>query len=115
MPDACSGAPSACRGKSMFPVTVVSEMDVEHGKESRTLVLHKALTVMVGPNGSGKTHLLRGLRRGLSSLIGNKKVRYLSAGRAWHLEQYRSDYDGHRGHNPRYNEARHGTSKDVER
>jgi predicted ATP-dependent endonuclease of OLD family len=99
----------------MFPLTVVSAMDVAHGEEVRTIILNRALTVIVGPNGGGKTHLLRGLRKGLASSAAGKKVRYLSAGRAWHLEEYRSDYDGHRGHRARYDEARFGTSHDVNR
>ena len=98
-----------------FPFTVVSQIDSHGGRVERTIVLNRALTVILGPNGSGKTHLLRGLRNGLSQHANNKKVRFLSAGRMGMLEQYRSDYDGQRGYSPQYDRASYGSKNDANR
>jgi len=73
--------------------------------------IYAGLTVLLGPNGSGKTQFLRQLKAKLSSHISEKKIRYLSAGRLYHLENYRSDYDGRRGQ-PNYDNASFG-GKDM--
>ena len=98
-----------------FPIPVVSTMDSHNGPLQRRLTLYRPFSVIIGPNGSGKTHLLRGLKNDLAQHAGSKKVRYLSAGRMGLLEQFRSDYDGHRGSNPRYEDASFGTKGDVVR
>lgn len=95
-----------------FPLEIISNIDSHHGPIRRTLVLHKGLTVLLGPNGSGKTHLLRGLKNGFSGKIIGKEVRFLSAGRMGMAEVYRSDYDGHRGSTPSYDDAVYGDKSD---
>ncbi len=96
-----------------FPINVTSEVASYNGTFERSLTLHRGLTVILGPNGSGKTHLLRGLKRNLAQHVAGKKVRFLSAGRMGLLEQYRSDYDGQRGSSLRYEQAEHGSKSDV--
>ena len=69
--------------------------------------LFGGLTIFLGPNGSGKTQVLRKLKTELSANLNGRHCRYLSAGRLSPLENYRSDYDGHRG-NPNYDQATFG-------
>ena len=83
-----------------FPINVLSTIDSHNGQIQRNLTLNGPFSVIVGPNGSGKTHLLRGLKSALQEYANGKKVRFLSAGRMGMLEQFRSDYDGHRGSHP---------------
>ncbi|MGA9658916.1 MAG: AAA family ATPase [Asticcacaulis sp.] len=98
-----------------FPITVTAPIESHNGTFNREVVLHSGVTVILGPNGSGKTHFLRGLKRGLQSVTQGKVVKFLSAGRMGLLEQYRSDYDGHRGHSPLFDNAQHGSKNDVTR
>lgn len=70
---------------------------------------------MLGPNGSGKTHLLRGLKNSLNQHINGKRVRFLSAGRMGLLEQFRSDFDGYQGGLPAYDNATYGSKGDAVR
>ena len=65
-------------------------------------------TTLVGPNGSGKTQILRSIKTALSALLDKDRVRFVSAGRLAHLENFRSDYDGQRGANLRYGQAAWG-------
>ena len=98
-----------------FPINVKANIDSHNGFFSRDIKLQRGLTVLIGPNGGGKTHLLRGLKEPLSALTNGKKVRFLSAGRMGLLEQYRSDYDGHRGSSPNYEGASYGSKDDTKR
>lgn len=98
-----------------FPINITSRVESHNGTFDRSLTLHRGLTVLLGPNGSGKTHLLRGLKGNLSQHVAGKKVRFLSAGRMGLLEQFRSDYDGQRGASLRYEEATYGSKGDVKR
>lgn len=98
-----------------FPVELVSNVSSHDGSGVRNLTLHGGLTVLLGPNGSGKTQLLRGLKQNLITHTNGKKVRFLSAGRIGSLEHYRSDFDGHRGERLLYEEAIHGRKSDVVR
>lgn len=98
-----------------FPIDIKANIDSHNGKFFRNIKLQSGLTVLIGPNGGGKTHLLRGLKQPLSAVTNGKKVRFLSAGRMGLLEQYRSDYDGQRGSTPNYEEARHGGKRDLSR
>lgn len=98
-----------------FPISIKANIDSHNGAFSRDIKLQGGLTVLIGPNGGGKTHLLRGLKQPLSALTNGKKVRFLSAGRMGLLEQYRSDYDGHRGSNPNYESASYGSKDDAKR
>jgi hypothetical protein len=67
------------------------------------------LVLFVGPNGSGKSQVLRKLKYKFPrNLFQNKNVRYLSAGRLSPIENFRSDFDGHRGENPNYESASFG-------
>ena len=58
---------------------------------------------------------MRGLKASLSSAAAGKKIRFLSAGRMGLMEQFRSDYDGHRGDTPRYDDATYGSKQDTVR
>lgn len=98
-----------------FPISVKADIDSHNGRFSRDIEIQGGLTVLIGPNGGGKTHLLRGLKQPLSALVNGKKVRFLSAGRMGLLEQYRSDFDGQRGSRPRYEEASFGNKRDTSR
>lgn len=69
---------------------------------NRTITINSGFTIFVGPNGSGKTQILRGAKSALGSMLGGKKMRFLSAGRLSMLENYRSNYDGLRGETPQY-------------
>ena len=64
-----------------------------YGEQVMDVTLTPGLTALVGPNGLGKSQVLRlvrdNLRNSLSGLIG-KYVRYLSSGRGSPFEQYRA-------------------------
>jgi len=83
-----------------------------------TIIINSPVTTFVGPNGSGKTQFLRSLRQPLRNMLqqnGAKGVvRFLSAGRLSHLEQFRSNYDGRRGDNPNYQDLTFG-AKSISR
>lgn len=98
-----------------FPLELTAQIDSYSGSFARKFTLNRGLTVLLGPNGSGKTHLLRGLRNSLRQHINGKHVRFLSAGRMGLLEQFRSNYDGHRGDTPRYDDATYGSKGDAPR
>lgn len=98
-----------------FPVKLTANISGHNGNFSRSLILNKGLTVLLGPNGSGKTHILRGLKTSFGAHVSGKKVRFLSAGRMGMLEQFRSDFDGHRGGSPRFEAAEYGSKGDSAR
>lgn len=75
-----------------FPLSITANINSHEVDFSREIELRSALTFIVGPNGSGKTHLLKGLKGSFNSYT-NKKVRFISAGRLSPLEQYRSKTD----------------------
>ena len=75
-----------------FPLSITANINSHEGDFSREIELRSALTFIVGPNASGKTHLLKGLKGSFNSYT-NKKVRFISAGRLSPLEQYRSKTD----------------------
>ena len=72
-----------------FPLSITANINSHEGNFSRKLELRSPLTFIVGPNGSGKTHLLKGLKESFN-VPADKKVRFISAGRLAPLEQYRS-------------------------
>lgn len=98
-----------------FPLELTAHINSHNGNLTRKFTLNRGLTVLLGPNGSGKTHLLRGLKQSLSQHTNGKRVRFLSAGRMGLFEQYRSDFDGHRGGSPMYDEATFGSKGDAAR
>ncbi len=75
-----------------FPLSITANINSHEGNSSREIERRSPLTFIVGPNGSGKTHLLKGLKGSFNSHT-NKKVRFISAGRLGPLEIYRSNYD----------------------
>lgn len=85
------------------------------GLQNRTIKIYSGVTTFLGPNGSGKTQLLRALKTSLSAYSNNKKIRYVSAGRLGPMESYRSDYDGHRGGIPRFDDATYGDKSSTTR
>ena len=99
----------------MFPIELNTNIESHNGNISRTLSLRSGLTVLIGPNGSGKTHLLRSIKNTLQPHSGGKKVRFLSAGRMGLLERNRSDFDGQRQGRPSYDGANFGSKSDVTR
>jgi ABC-type polar amino acid transport system ATPase subunit len=87
-----------------FPIDVDYKIDELFGSVEQRLTLHGGFTTFVGPNGSGKTQVLRSLKNKLVQYAAGKKVRYLSSGRLALLENFRSNFDGRRG-NPNYDGA----------
>lgn len=75
-----------------FPLSVTANIDSHEDNFPRELELRSALTFIVGPNGSGKTHLLKGIKNSFHTYT-SKKVRFISAGRLGPMEQYRSRYN----------------------
>ncbi|TFW17106.1 ATP-dependent nuclease [Duganella callida] len=98
-----------------FPIELTAQVQSHNGNFTRKFTLNRGLTVLLGPNGSGKTHLLRGLKNSLGQHVNGKHVRFLSAGRMGVLEQFRSDFDGHRGGSPMYDSATYGSKGDASR
>lgn len=98
-----------------FPIELITTIQSHNGNFSRSITLRRGLTVLIGPNGSGKTHLLRAIKSSITTHLSDKKVRFLSAGRMGMLETSRSDYDGHRGTNIAYDDANFGSKYDIQR
>ncbi len=100
-----------------FPTKV--EIDLSklgiHGTTPKSINIHSGITTFLGPNGSGKTQLLRGLKSAVGMIVSWEKVRYVSSGRLGPLEAYRSDYDGQRGGQPGYEDATYGNKKSMAR
>ncbi|MDM1249480.1 AAA family ATPase [Acinetobacter sp. R933-2] len=80
-----------------LPLNLTCNINSHNGSIQRNIILENPFTCILGPNGSGKTHLLRSLRDSIRPHI-QKKTRFISAGRIGLLEQFRSNYDGHRLH-----------------
>ena len=85
-----------------FPLALNCTLDSSNGPLEKSLTLASPFTCILGPNGSGKTHLLRSLRNKFAnspeySQLG--KTRLISAGRMGTSEQYRSDTLGYYGGN----------------
>jgi hypothetical protein len=79
----------------LFPITVsLSGMPLQRGSEALSVTLNSGLTTLIGPNGSGKTQVLRAMRPHLQAKLSQLgipgAVRYLAAGRAAPFEQFRS-------------------------
>lgn len=98
-----------------FPINIQINMKSSGipGVESRSITIHGGLTTLLGPNGSGKTQILRALKPVIAGYTDGKKVRYISAGRLGPLENYRSNYDGRRGQQIRFEEAQYGDKSSL--
>ena len=77
-----------------FPIPLKFTVGQLFGRKEINIVLHGGLTTFVGPNGSGKTQVLRAMLGVSKSHLGNRQVRFLSGGRLSILEQWRSNVDG---------------------
>ena len=77
-----------------FPLNLSCLIDSHNGQLEKQVCLNSAFTCILGPNGSGKTHLLRAMKKSILPFIGQKKATFISAGRIGMLEQYRADYYG---------------------
>ncbi|MDC5141782.1 ATP-dependent nuclease [Acinetobacter pittii] len=78
-----------------FPLELSCFINNQTEQIEKKIFLNSPFTCILGPNGSGKTHLLRAIRNAFDNKIRPKKVSFISAGRIGLLEQYRSDYNGH--------------------
>ncbi|NOZ35742.1 MAG: AAA family ATPase [Chlorobi bacterium] len=97
-----------------FDVTINLSQSNIVGVKNKTIKINGGITTFLGPNGSGKTQLLRGLKSSLNSHLNGKKIRYISAGRLGPMENFRSDYDGQRG-TPRFDNATFGDKTATKR
>ncbi|MCG9771464.1 AAA family ATPase [Pseudoalteromonas piscicida] len=98
-----------------FPTNIQVNINVSSlsGVEAKEISVHSGITTLLGPNGSGKTQLLRALKQAISPHSSAKKVRYISAGRLGPLETYRSNYDGQRGSRIRFEDAQYGDKRSL--
>jgi len=74
----------------------------------RELTVTGGLMTLIGPNGSGKSQFLHAIRLALVNLPKRRQTRLLSANRLSYLEPFRSNYNGHTGGTPRYDQAHFG-------
>lgn len=98
-----------------FPINLNCIIQSHNGNFDRNIEIKNGLTVLLGPNGSGKTHLLRAIKNTVTPHAQGKKVRFVSAGRMGVFENFRSDYDGHRGEFFNFEGANFGSKGDVAR
>lgn len=98
-----------------FPITLSYQISGIPASPQSSIVIYSGLTILVGPNGSGKTQVLRNIKSQLSKYSGSRKVRFLSTGRMFPLENYRSDFDGHRGNNIYHSEPTFGGKDSQQR
>ena len=89
-----------------FPFTV--ELNVPHlfGGATFPITFNSGLVTLIGPNASGKTQVLRELKKALGKHADGKKVRFLCGGRLAPLETFRADLMGE--HAPTYDNAHYG-------
>lgn len=96
-----------------FPVEIEFEILSPSDCDVRKIKIYSGLTVIIGPNGSGKTQLMRGMRKSCQHKFGDKMVSFISAGRMGELENYRSDCNGRFGGNLKYDEANYGEKMEL--
>jgi hypothetical protein len=97
-----------------FDVTINLSQSGIPNVQNRTIKIYCGITTFLGPNGSGKTQLLRGLKSSLNGHLNGKKIRYISAGRLGPLEHYRSDNNGY-GNAIDFDNAQFGDKSSVSR
>lgn len=73
-----------------LPINIVCKVREVFGDKDININLYSGLTVFIGPNGSGKTKVMKQLKSTLTSFTQGKIVRYLSSNRLGSLEQFRS-------------------------
>jgi hypothetical protein len=96
-----------------FPANITIDLNQSNIPDirSKTITIYGGVTTLLGPNGSGKTQVLRGLKTAAAQYVSGKKIRYVSAGRLGPMENFRSDFDGRRGlEGPNYDKASYGTN-----
>ncbi|GAT61909.1 hypothetical protein [Paludibacter jiangxiensis] len=98
-----------------FDVTINFAQSRIPNVQNRTIKVYNGITTFLGPNGSGKTQLLRGLKTSLNIHLNGKKIRYISAGRLGVMERYRSDFDGWRNQTIDFDSAEFGSKGAVAR
>ena len=98
-----------------FPIELNLTVPSENGQVAQNIKINSPLTVLVGPNGSGKTHIMRAMKTQLRNHAAGKHVRFLSAGRMGMMERFRSDFDGSRSGSPNYDNATFGGKSDGNR
>lgn len=101
--------------KFPFDININLSQSGINGISDKKITINGGVTTFLGPNGSGKTQLLRGLKSSLGTHANGKKIRYVSAGRLGPMEAYRSDYDGQRGGHPRFDQATFGDKSSTSR
>lgn len=90
-----------------FPVEITYKIPKLFGEQQKSFLLYSGLTIFVGPNGSGKTQVMRHLKNKLRWYAESRKVRYLSAGRIAPFENFISNSTGQQG-KPQYDKAKLG-------
>ncbi len=98
-----------------FDITINLNQSGITGITNKTIKVNGGVTTFLGPNGSGKTQLLRGLKSSLGNNANGKKIRYVSAGRLGPMESFRSNYDGQRGSIPNFDQANFGSRSSTTR
>ena len=107
-----------------FPIEINARIRVGDSVQDHVIHLHGGITVLLGPNGSGKTQFMRAAKLNLERLMkhqwnealrAKKEVRFISAGRIGSLERFRSDFDGLRRGHLRYDDAEYGSKGDRPR
>ena len=71
-------------------MTYPIEKEIEINNEIIKWTLYSGLTILIGPNGSGKTRVLKKLKKCSFDDIDVSQIRYLSSNRIGDLEEYRS-------------------------
>jgi len=99
----------------VFPIDIEPIVKSHNGDYKREIKINSGLTFLIGPNGSGKTHLLRAIKESFKKITKEKKVRFVSAGRMGPIEVNRSDYDGLRNNSINYDGATFGDKHDLNR
>lgn len=64
--------------------------EVEINEEKIELTFNSGLTILIGPNGSGKTRVLKKLKNCNFDNVSISQIRYLSSNRIGDMEEYRS-------------------------